>query len=205
MTTGFPAPLSALIEALADLPGIGARTAERIAFHLLRVDRTRALGLAEAVRRLRDELGSCPECQNLCTEGLCGVCRDPGRDRSTVMVVESPREVLAFERTGRYRGLYHVLLGRWSPQEGAGVDDRGLSGLRRRLAGGTVREVVLATNPDAEGDGTALAVLRALRDLPVTVTRLSRGLSRGSSIEHSGVEILAEALEGRRAPAAEED
>ncbi len=196
---GFPEPLKTLIEELGRLPGIGTRTAERLAFFLLKSETEEALALARAIEAVKRELRPCRECLNFAEGELCAVCSDPRRDRTSVMVVESPKELVAFERLGRFKGVYHVLLGRLSPHEGTGARHVAIPRLVERVKKGEVREVILATNPDAEGDGTALAVARALAGTGVPVTRLARGLPTGSTIEYAGTEILADALEGRRA------
>lgn len=196
--TGFPEPLAKLIEELGRLPGVGTRTAERLAFYLLKAPADEALGLAAAIREVKDTLVSCRRCFNFSQTELCRVCGDPSRDHGLVMVVEHPKDLVAFERTGRYRGTYHVLLGQVSPHDGTALKHLSVDRLRERLRGSRVREVILATNPTAEGDGTALALGEMLGDTEVRVTRLARGLPSGFTIEYAGTEVLADALEGRR-------
>ena len=196
--TGTPEPLKRLIEEFGRLPGIGTRTAERLAWYVVKAAPEDALGLADAIREAKRRLMPCRECLNFAQGELCGVCLDPERDRSLVMVVSHPKDVAAFERTGRFRGVYHVLMGHLSPHEGTDVQHLAVDRLLERIAAGGIREVVLATNPDAEGDGTALALAALLEPRGPRVTRLARGLPTGYSIEYAGTEILSEALEGRR-------
>lgn len=198
MVTGFPEPLQRLIAEFEKLPGIGTRSAERLSIYLLKAETDEALGLARAIEALKSELRRCGECQNFSEQALCPICADDRRDRSTLMVVESPKELVAFERVGRFRGVYHVLLGHLSPQDGTGPRHLAIEKLLERVRRGGVEEVILATNPDAEGDGTALHLARELRPTGVKLTRLARGLPSGSTIEYAGTEILADALDGRR-------
>lgn len=196
----YPAPVEALIEAFRRLPGVGRVTAERHAFHALR-DPEVAAELAEALVRARAEARRCVECQNVCEAERCAVCADPTRDGTTIAVVEEPRHVEALERAGVYRGRYHVLMGALHP--GEGIEERHLeiASLARRVQGGAVREVILATDPDKEGEATAALVLDALEaaELPeLKVTRLARGLPAGSAIEYLHRGVLEDALEGRR-------
>lgn len=196
---GFPEALRRLIDELGRLPGVGSKSAERLAFYLLKVDAPDALRLADAIRDARAALRPCVECFNVSTAERCDVCADPARDASLVTVVEHPRDVQAFERTGRYRGVYHVLLGRVAPADGEGPEHLSAAALEARVRRGGVAEVVLGTNPDAEGDATALYLERRLRPLGVAVSRLARGIGSGGSIEYSGTEVLAEAFANRRA------
>lgn len=198
------ATLERLMRALERLPGVGARTAERLAYHLLRASREEALALAAAIREVKEKIGQCRECFHLSTGPRCTICTDPDRDRRTLLVVEQPKDVLAFERTGRYRGLYHVLLGRLNPTAGSPAGELTVGALKERVARGGVEEVILATNPDLEGDGTALYVARELQGLGVRITRIAKGIPTGSAIEYASQAILEDALEGRRPLAAEE-
>ena len=189
-----------LVTALGRLPGIGAKSAERLAHHLLKCPPEEALALAEAIRDAKDQIRHCATCFHL-TEAdnpLCAVCRDPRRDAAIVCVVEQPRDLLALEKAGTYSGVYHVLLGRLAPLQGIGPDQLTLGPLVERVQAGTVREVILATNPNLEGDGTAMLVSRALGDLSVPITRLARGLASGSVLEFANKEMLADALSGRQ-------
>jgi recombination protein RecR len=197
-----PASLVRLAEELERLPGVGRRTAERLAYHLLRVPEERALSLADAIRRARERVRPCSLCRCPTETEPCVVCADPARDRTLLLVVESARDLAAVENGGVFRGLYFVLGGRLAPMDGAGADSLDLEGLEARVRGGEVREVCLATNADLEGDGTALLVAqtlaRAATDAAVRVTRLARGLPAGGQIEHQSSTVLAEAIEGRR-------
>lgn len=187
-----------LLEELAELPGIGPKSAERIAHFLLSGDRKHALGLAEALQAVAAKIRPCRECFNLTDQELCPVCSDPRRDASAICVVETPRDVTAFERAGNFRGLYHVLGGRLAPLDGMGPDRLAFGPLVDRVRRGGVREVILATSPTLEGDGTALFASNLLAGTGVTVTRLARGLPSGSSLELANAQMLADALEGRR-------
>ncbi len=200
----YPEALQRLIEELGRLPGIGERSAERLAIYLLKADTEEALGLADAIRTVKDSLRPCRACFNFSEAALCPVCSDEGRDRTKIMVVESPKDLVAFERTSRYGGLYHVLMGHVSPHEGSALRHLTAERLVERVRAGGVAEVILATNPDAEGDGTALALARRLEGTGARVTRLARGLPSGFSIEFAGTEVLADALEGRRSAPQEE-
>jgi recombination protein RecR len=186
-----------LIERLRRLPGIGPKTAERLAFHLLRVEADEALQLAQAIEAVRAAVKTCSRCCNLDAQDPCRVCSDPARDRAIVLVVEDPREVARFEEIG-YRGLYHVLQGRLSQLEGIRPEDLTTDLLLRRVASERPAEVCLATNPDLEGEGTARVLAEQLRPLGVKVTRLARGLPAGASIAQVSAPILADAIEGRR-------
>jgi recombination protein RecR len=190
-----------LVAALGRLPGIGAKSAERLAHHLLKCPPEEAIELAESIRDARDRIRHCRDCFHLteAEEPLCVVCRDPRRDPATLCVVEQPRDLMAFERAGTYRGLYHVLLGRLNPLQGIGPEQLTLDALVRRVAAGRIAEVILATNPTLEGDGTALLVSQRLAPSGVRVTRLARGLASGGSLEFANREMLADALSGRQA------
>lgn len=190
--------LSNLVDQFAKLPGIGKKSAERLAYHVLRIHRTEALALAEAIRNVKDNVRYCKTCYNLAEEEECSICRDPKRDRSTLCVVEQPRDLMSLEQTGIYRGLYHVLLGRIAPLEGIGPDQLTIEALVRRARTGSFSEVIMATNPTVEGDGTALFISNLLSELPVRITRLARGIIPGSVLEYANREMLADALSGRR-------
>jgi recombination protein RecR len=187
-----------LLEELAKLPGIGPKSAERIAHFLLSGDRRHAVSLAEALRAVADRVRPCRECFNLTDGEVCPVCADPKRDAGLVCVVETPRDVGSFERAGNFRGRYHVLGGRLAPLDGFGPDRLTFAALAERVRKGGVREVILATSPTLEGDGTALFASNLLSGLSVVVTRLARGLPSGSSLELANAQMLADALEGRR-------
>ena len=191
-------PITRLHAELAKLPGIGPKSAERIAHFLLAGDRKPAVLLAEALRDVVEKVRPCTECFNLTEGELCAICRDPRRDAGLICVVESPRDVGLFERSGGYRGLYHVLGGRLAPLEGLGPDRLTLTALAQRVRRGGVREVILATSPTLEGDGTALFANNLLAGSNVQVTKLARGLPTGSSLELANPQMLADALDGRR-------
>ncbi len=190
--------LGRLIEQLGRLPGIGKKTAERLAYHLLRVPPSEALALADAIRDVKENVHSCPVCYNLSEGGNCEICLDPKRDQGLLCVVEQPRDLMALEQTGTYHGLYHVLLGRIAPLEGVGPEQLTIDALVQRVRTGTFREVIMATNPTLEGDGTALHISSLLQDLPVAQTRLARGITSGSVLEFANKEILTDALAGRQ-------
>lgn len=187
-----------LIEELARLPGIGKKSAERLAFHILRVPAAEALALADAIRGVKENVRYCRQCYNLAEDELCTICLDPRRDQTTLCIVEQPRDLIALEQSGTYRGLYHVLLGRIAPLEGIGADQLTIEPLVKRLRDGRFREVIMATNPTLEGDGTALYIANLLAELPVEITRLARGLTTGTVLEFANKEILADALAGRQ-------
>ncbi len=196
--SAMPSALSALIEELVRLPGIGPKTAQRLAFHLLKVSRESAVALAEAVVGLKDRTRLCGRCFNISEEELCGVCQDPRRDSQILCVVEEVNDLLAIEKSREFRGLYHVLGGSLSPLEGRGPDQIRGKELTLRLEAGGVREVILATNPNVEGEATALYLLRLLKPFQVKVTRIARGLPMGGDLEYADEVTLARALEGRR-------
>ena len=186
-----------LVEQFAKLPGIGKKSAERLAYHILRVTEAEAVGLADAIRQVKQNVRYCKNCYNLSEEEECGICRDARRDRSLLCVVEQPRDLLAIEQTGD-RGLYHVLLGRIAPLEGIGPEQLTIEPLVRRVREGEFREVIMGTNPTLDGDGTALAISHRLAELPVAITRLARGITTGSVLEFANKEILSDALAGRQ-------
>jgi recombination protein RecR len=187
-----------LIDELGKLPGIGRKSAERLAYHLLRVNKADALGLADAIRDVRENVHYCRSCYNLAEGELCPTCSDPRRDSTQICVVEQPRDLMALEQAGVYRGLYHVLLGRITPLDGVGPDQLTIDRLIERVKEGGVREIIMATNPTVEGDGTALYLSNLLAELPVKVTRLARGITTGSVLEYTNKEVLADALTGRQ-------
>jgi len=193
-------PIQNLMQRFAKLPGIGLRSAERIAFHLLKASPEEALALADAIRDVKTKIKHCSICYNLTEVDPCSVCADRGRDQGLICIVEQPKDLLALESAGMFRGVYHVLLGRISPLEGVNPDDLTLEPLMQRLAAGTVRELIMGTNPTLEGDGTALHIQNevANRFPSVQITRLARGLPAGSSIEYANRNMLADALSGRQ-------
>lgn len=188
-----------LIDQFAKLPGIGSKSAERLAYHVLRMHASEARALADAVTAVKQNVRYCERCYNLAEEPVCSICRDPQREQDLLCVVEQPRDLIALEQTGAYRGLYHVLLGRIAPLENIGPEQLTIRPLVTRIREGAFREVILATNPTTEGDGTALHLTNLLAEFPVEVTRLARGLTTGSVIELANTDILTDALGGRRA------
>ena len=190
--------LELLIAELEKLPSIGLKSAQRLALHLLRVPKEDALRLAEAIRAVRERVGFCSTCGNFSETDPCALCSDPRRDTRVLCVVEQPVDVLAFERTGQFTGRYHVLGGALSPLEGTSPEQLRIRELLARLRGGEVKEVILATNPNVNGEATALYLSRLLTPLGVRVTRIARGVPMGSDLEYSDQVTLARALEGRR-------
>ncbi|MFM8890430.1 MAG: recombination mediator RecR [Planctomycetia bacterium] len=191
-------PVARLIDFFADLPGIGRKSAERLAYHVLDMSRARALAFADAIRAVKESLRPCRVCFNLCSGDECEICGDPRRDRGLLCVVEQVRDLVALEEAGGYRGLYHVLQGRVAPLEGDGPDKLTIGQLVERVRQGGFREVIMATTPNVEGDGTALVVAGRLAGLPVTLTKLARGLTVGASLQQANREMLADALAGRQ-------
>jgi len=187
-----------LVEALQRLPGIGPKTAQRLTFHLLKQPAAAVQDLADALVELKARTRHCSRCFDMTDEDPCRICEDPRRDEGLLCVVEEPNDLLAMERTGEYRGRYHVLLGALSPLDGIGPDELKVRELLRRLEADHVREVILATNPNVEGDATAIYLGKLLRPLGVRVTRIARGLPVGGDLEYADEVTLARALEGRR-------
>jgi recombination protein RecR len=187
-----------LVAELQRLPGIGQRTAQRLAFHLLRAEDSEAEALADAIREVKEKVGLCEVCFNLAEGPRCRICTDASRDGSLICVVEEPADVIPIERTHEYRGVYHVLGGALSPIDGIDPEDLKIAELFERVRSGDVREVVLATNPTTTGEATALHIAEALRG-DVTVTRLASGLPVGADLEHADEVTLGKALAGRQA------
>ncbi len=189
-----------LMDELSSLPGIGMRSAERIAFHLLKQRPEDALKLADAIRDVKTRIKNCSICSNLTEQDPCSICTDPARDQSLVCIVEQPKDLLALESTGLYRGVYHVLLGRLAPLEGIDPQDLTIDQLFNRLTTGKIKEIIMGTNPTLEGDGTALFIQNEIHTKfpTIQVTRLARGLPAGSSIEYANRNILADAISGRQ-------
>ncbi len=196
--SGMPAALAALIEQLVRLPGVGSKTAQRLAFHLLKAPREDAAALAEALIALKDRTRLCRRCFNLCEADLCDICQDPRRDATQLCVVEEINDLMAIEKTREFRGGYHVLGGSLSPLDGRGPEQIRVKELLDRLEASETREVILATNPNVEGEATALYLLRVMKPYPVKVTRIARGLPMGGDLEYADEATLARALEGRR-------
>jgi recombination protein RecR len=187
-----------LIAELGKLPGIGRRTAERLAFHLIGAEKAEVEALADTLRDLKTRVGRCAQCGALAEGERCDICASPRRDRSRICVVEKPKDVIRLEATGGYNGLYHVLGGLLAPMDGQGPERLDMAGLARRAAGNEVSEVILALSPTAEGDGTALYVAEQLRDTGVRVTRLARGIPTGANLDYANQGMLADALRDRR-------
>ena len=187
-----------LIAELGKLPGIGARTAERLAFHLLKSSQAEAMALADAIRDVKTRIRPCKVCFNIAEGELCVICGDPARDKSAIVVVEQPKDLLALESTGVHRGVYHVLMGHIAPLDDMEAEDLTIDALVARVQAGGVSEVILATNPTVAGDGTALHIQELLAPTGVKITRLARGLPAGGQIEYSNKSILADALTERR-------
>ena len=194
-----PRAVTRLVEELSRLPGIGPKTASRLTYYLLRSPKEQALSLAEAIRQVKESTVLCSVCFNIAENSPCSICRDENRNRAQICVVEEPLDVLAIERTRQYGGLYHVLHGAISPVDGIGPEELRIQELVVRAKGGVVREVILATNPNLEGEATAMYLARQVLPLGVQVTRLARGLPVGGDLEYADEVTLGQALEGRRA------
>ncbi|MBC20365.1 MAG: recombination protein RecR [Planctomycetaceae bacterium] len=190
--------VSNLVEHFTKLPGIGKKSAERLAYHILRISEPEATALAEAIQSVKQNVAYCNTCFNLTEGERCGICRDIKRDTTRILVVEQPRDLMALETAGTYRGLYHVLLGRLAPLEGIGPEQLTIESLCRRVREGGIEEIIMGTNPTLEGDGTALYLSNILADLSVKVTRLARGITSGSVLEHANREMLTDAITGRQ-------
>jgi recombination protein RecR len=198
MSNAYTGTLNKLIDEFGRLPGIGPKTAERLAFHILKADAPAALALAEAIRDVKTKIRRCRTCYNLSEAEFCQICSDPRRDRSLICVVEQPKDVISLEKTGACKWLYHVLGGHIAPLEGIDAGDLTIDKLVQRVRTGEVKEIVMATNPNIEGDGTSLYISSLLRPLGVKITRLARGLPTGSTIEYASGRILADAILGRQ-------
>ena len=194
----FPAPLERLVEQFARLPGIGGKSAQRLAFHVLGLTQEEVAAFAEAILDAQRSVTCCPVCQNLTAGGLCHICASPRRDGATICVVADPRDVAAMERAREYTGRYHVLHGVISPMNHVGPDDLELKSLVERVAQGDIQEVIMATNPDTEGEATAMYLARLLKPFGVRVTRLAYGIPVGGHLEFADDATLVRALEGRR-------
>ncbi len=194
----FPAPLEKLTEQFAKLPGIGRKSAQRLAFHVLGMTEAEAEEFANAILDAKRSVTCCPVCQNFSAGGLCPICASPKRDAATICVVADPRDVAAMERSREYRGRYHVLHGVLSPMNHVGPDDLAIKPLLERVAQGGVEEVIMATNPDTEGEATAMYLSRLLKPFGVKVTRLAYGIPVGGHLEFADDATLMRALEGRR-------
>ena len=191
-------PITRLVEQFRRLPGIGPKSAARLAYHVLKMDRERALALAQTIVDAKDKIRFCSVCYNLTDTDPCGLCQSESRDRSVICVVEEPPDVAALERTREYKGLYHVLHGALSPLEGVGPEDLRIKELLNRMGGSDIREVIMATNPNVEGEATAMYLARLLKPLGITVTKIARGLPVGGDLEYADEVTLSEAFENRR-------
>lgn len=203
--SAYPEPVDRLISEFASLPGIGRRSAERLAFHILKSDQPKAMALARAIADTKRSVRHCSVCSNLTSDDPCPICADDARDRARVLVVEQPKDLIALEQTGMFKGLYHVLMGRLSPLDGIGPGELTVGELLRRLdepghnpGGVKIEEVILGLNPTLEGDGTALYLAEEIRKRGVGITRLARGLPTGAQLEYVSKAVLADAIEGRR-------
>jgi len=194
----FPAALEGLIDQFARLPGVGRKSAQRLAFYVMGLPEGEAQRFAEAIVTARETIRVCPCCQNLTDQDLCNICSSTRRDRTVVCVVTDPKDVLSIERAREYSGLYHVLHGVISPMSGVGPDDVKITELTRRVAEGEIMEVIMATNPDTEGEATAMYIARLLRPFGVRVTRLAYGVPVGGNLEYADDATLLRALEGRQ-------
>ena len=191
-------PISRLIDAFSNLPSIGKKSAERLAYHVLKMPNEEAIEFAESIRAVKENLRPCKTCFNLSENEECDICKDPRRDQTILCVVEQVRDLLAIEQAGSFRGLYHVLQGRLSPLDGIGPEKLSINTLVARINEGVIREVIMGTTPNVEGDGTALAIAARLAGLPVTITRLARGLTVGASLEQANRDMLADVMASRQ-------
>jgi recombination protein RecR len=196
--TSAAAPVARLIEEFHKLPGIGPKSAQRLTYYLLRAPAEEARALAQAIVEVKEKTVLCSVCQNITDSDPCAICSNPERDHGAICVVEEPLDILALERAGAYKGLYHVLHGVISPMDGVGPEDLKLQELLSRLRSGDVREVIMATNPNLEGEATAMYIARLISPLGLKVTRLARGLPVGADLEYADNVTLARALEGRQ-------
>ena len=194
----FPASLQNLTDQFARLPGIGGKTAQRLAFHVLELPQEEAQAFADAILEAKRRVHTCPICQNLTDRDICPICDDPTRDRSVICVVAEPKDVIAMERSREFNGVYHVLHGVISPLNHVSQDDLKIKELLTRVGQGEVREVIMATNPDTEGEATAMYISRLLRPMEIKVTRLAYGVPVGSQLEYADEVTLSRALEGRQ-------
>lgn len=194
----YAKPLARLVGELEKLPGIGPKSAQRVAFHILRTGEDEARLLAESILEVKQRISTCPTCFNFTDQELCEVCRDPRRDRTTICVVADPRDLVAMEKTNEYRGAYHVLGGVISPMDGIGPDMLKVRELTERVAVDGVKEVILATNPTVEGDTTAMYIARLLKPFGVKVTRIAHGMPVGGDLDYADQATLIQALEWRR-------
>ena len=198
MSGAYTESLNRLIEEFEKLPGIGPKSAERLAFYILKAKPNEAMAIAEAIRDVKSKIKSCEICHNYSEDAVCQICSDPRRDKSLICVVEQPKDVISLEKTGTCKWIYHVLGGHIAPLEGIEPGDLTIEQLLKRVREGGVKEVIMATNPNMAGDGTALYISSLLRNTGVKITRLARGLPTGSTIEYASGKILTDAIIGRQ-------
>jgi recombination protein RecR len=198
MSSAYTESLSRLIEEFGRLPGVGPKTAERLAFHILKAGQSEALALAEAIKDVKTKIKRCQICDNYSEEPVCQICSDPRRDKSMICIVEQPKDVIALEKTGACKWVYHVLGGHIAPLEGIEPESLTIDKLVERVRSGDVKEVIMATNPNMAGDGTALYISSLIKSAGVKITRLARGLPAGGTIEYSSGKILTDAIIGRQ-------
>lgn len=194
----FPKSLNRLIEVLKKMPGIGRKTAQRLAFYILNLDQKEALELAKAIVEVREKLFRCSQCFNLSEHEICPICANPARDHSLICVIEEPKDFITIERTGEYNGVYHILGGTISPLEGRTPDDLTIKELLQRVSETNPREVILATNPNVEGEATSIYIAKLLEPYPITVSRIARGIPVGSDLEFADEMTMLRSLEGRQ-------
>ncbi len=194
---GYTESMRKLIEEFSKMPGVGPKTAERLAFYILKSDKETAAALAGAISKIKATTKFCRTCYNLSEEELCDICRDAGRDKTVICVVEDPADIASIEKTGSFRGLYHVLLGSLSPLDGIGPEDLKIKELIYRIKKGMVKEVIIATNPDTEGEATALYLIKLIKPLSNRITRIASGVPMGSSLEYIDQASIIKAIEGR--------
>ena len=197
MSKAHTESMNRLMAEFARLPGIGPRTAERLAYHVLKQPGKEALKLAAAIKAVKTQIRNCSRCYNLCEQQLCAICQDQRRNQSIICVVEQPGDLISLEETGMCSWVYHVLLGRLAPLDGVTPDDLTIDALIKRVEAGGTEEVVMATNPNIDGDGTALYISSLLKETSVKITRLARGLPTGGSIEYANRSVLSDAITGR--------
>ncbi len=198
MSGVYTETLNILIDEFGNLPGVGPKTAERLAFYVLKAESDEALGLARAIENVKTRIKRCEICFNFCEEDVCSICSDTRRERSVICVVEQPKDIISLEKTGACRWVYHVLGGHIAPLEGVEAGDLTIDELVKRVGGGEVKEIVMATNPNMAGDGTSLYIISLLRSSGVKITRLARGIPSGSTIEYASGKILTDAITGRQ-------
>jgi len=198
MSSAYTESLNRLIEEFGKLPGVGPKTAERLAFHVLKAESAEAMRLAEAIRDVKNKIKRCEVCSNFSEQAVCQICSDPRRDKSLICVVEQPKDVISLEKTSACKWVYHVLGGHIAPLEGIEPGDLAIEQLVERVCAGDVKEVIMATNPNMAGDGTTLYISSLLRSTGVKITRLARGLPTGSSIEYASGKMLTDAILGRQ-------